>query len=90
MNGLVLMNTLDNETYQFISKQTSNIVGIDTNHENIDNIGYDHYQAADMAVEHLASCGYREIGYIGGYSDTVLKSRRYRGYYAALHVLGLP
>ncbi len=90
VSGLIIMNTLPEETFSYIRKQTPYIVGIDTDHTEIDNIAYDHYGAAFMAVEHLYSRGYRKIGFIGGMKEDMKRSRRYNGYYAALHCLDLP
>ncbi len=89
VSGLIIMNTLTDETFQYIKKQTPYIVGIDTAHDSIDNVAYDHYSVAFMAVEHLYERGYREIGFIGGDEETMKKSRRFNGYFAALHSLGL-
>ena len=89
VSGLIIMNTLTDETFNYIKKQTPYIVGIDTAHSEIDNVAYDHYAAAFMAVEHLYERGYREIGFVGGDEEDMKKSRRFNGYYAALHSLDL-
>ncbi len=89
VSGLIIMNTLTDETFDYIRKQTPYIVGIDTAHTQIDNVAYDHYGAAIMAVRHLYEQGYREIGFIGGSDADMKNSRRFNGYYAALHSLDL-
>ncbi len=89
VSGLIIMNTLKDETFAYIKKQTPFIVGIDTAHTSIDNVAYDHWDAAFMAVEHLYERGYREIGFVGGDESEMKKSRRFNGYYAALHSLDL-
>lgn len=89
VSGLIIMNTLTDETFDYIRKQTPYIVGIDTAHDTIDNVAYDHYGAAIMAVEHLYAQGYREIGFIGGDESEMRRSRRFNGYFAALHGLDL-
>ncbi|MCR5719597.1 MAG: LacI family transcriptional regulator [Lachnospiraceae bacterium] len=90
ISGIVLMNTLDSDTYEYVKKQTPNIVGIDTEHRDIDNVGFDHYEAAIMAVNHLIERGYKEIGFIGGFLETIPESKRFRGYYSSLYVNKLP
>ena len=87
--GVIIMNTLAEETFSFIKKKTPHIVGIDTTHTDIDNIAYDHYGAAFMAVKHLKDCGYKRIGFIGGSSYEMKTSRRFNGYYSALHCYNL-
>ncbi len=89
--GLILMNTLSEETYSFIHSRVPNIVGIDTCHNDIDNIEYDHYDVSAMAVNYLYDHGYREIGFFGGtfHGFALTDSRRYRGYYAAMHAHSL-
>ncbi len=89
ISGLIIMNTLSEETFRFIKRQTPYLVGIDTAHSDIDNIAYDHYGAAFMAVKHLLSQGYKRIGFIGGSRDDMKFSRRFNGYYSALHGYGL-
>ena len=89
VSGLIIMNTLKDDTFKYLQNQTPYIVGIDTDHTNIDNIGYDHYNAAFMAVRHLLDQGYKRIGFIGGFKENMRTSRRYNGYYAALHCFDL-
>ncbi|GIO33421.1 MULTISPECIES: LacI family DNA-binding transcriptional regulator [Paenibacillus] len=91
ITGLILMESLNNETYEYIRKQVPFIVGIDTEREDIDNVGYDHYHVATMAVNHLIEKGHTQIGYIGGggFGGNLKNSRRYRGYYATMHAAGL-
>ncbi|BFH60533.1 LacI family DNA-binding transcriptional regulator [Paenibacillus azoreducens] len=91
ITGLILMESLNNETYEYIRKQVPYIVGIDTEREDIDNVGYDHYHVASMAVNHLIEKGHTHIGYIGGggLRGNLKGSRRYQGYYATMHAAGL-
>lgn len=85
VSGLIIMNTLTEDTFKYIKKQTPYLVGIDTDHTDIDNVAYDHYAAAFTAVEHLKSQGYKKIGFVGGFEENIKFSRRFCGYYAALH-----
>lgn len=66
ITGLILMESLNRETYEYIRKQVPYIVGIDTERGDIDNVGYDHYNVASVAVNHLIEKGHTQIGYIGG------------------------
>lgn len=91
INGLILMVPLSNESYEFIKKQVRHIVGIDTQREDIDNVAYDHYNVANMAVQHLIDKGHKKIGYIGGsgLNHNIKESKRYKGYYSTMHTAGL-
>ncbi len=89
VNGVIIMNTLEPSTFQYLKKQTPYIVGIDTDHNDIDNVAYDHYSAAFMAIRHLMERGYKRIGFIGGFRENMKTSRRYNGYFSALHSFGL-
>lgn len=89
ISGLVIMNTLTPETFSYIKKQTPYIVGIDTDYTEIDNVAYDHYDASFKAVEHLVNKGYKRIGFIGGFRSHLNRSKRFNGFYAALHCHGL-
>lgn len=82
--GVLLMNTLDKETFDFIGENVEHIVGIDTNHKEIDNVEYDHYAVCETAIAHLAKKGYKRIGFIAGAESELETSRRFRGYYASL------
>lgn len=91
ITGLILMETLNSETYNYVRKHVPHIVGIDTSRPDIDNIGYDHYQVAYTATKHLISKGHTQIGYIGGSGESrnIKDSRRYQGYYMAMTNAGL-
>lgn len=91
VTGLILMESLNSETYEYLRKQVPYIVGIDTQRGDIDNVGYDHYNVATMAVQHLVEKGHKDIGFIGGsgVSGNIKESQRYRGYYATMHAAGL-
>lgn len=91
ISGLILMETLNSDTYKYIRKSVPNIVGIDTKRDDIDNIGYDHYDAATTAVQHLIEKGHTRIGFIGGSGPTknIKTSLRYRGYFTTMHAHGL-
>lgn len=91
ITGLILMETLNSETYNYVRKHVPHIVGIDTSRPDIDNVGYDHYQVAYAATRHLISKGHTRIGYIGGSGEShnIKDSRRYQGYYMAMTNAGL-
>lgn len=91
ISGLILMESLHTETYDYLRQRVPHIVGIDTGRLEIDNIGYDHHHVSAIAVEHLISKGYKKIGFIGGsgLQGNIRYSERYRGYYAAMHAAEL-
>ena len=89
ISGLIIMNTLTPDTYAFVRDRTPHIVGIDTSYRDIDNVAFDHYDASFQAISHLVSKGYKRIGFIGGYMEHMSVSRRFNGYFAALHRYGL-
>lgn len=89
LSGLVIMESLSDALYKQIKENVGCIVGIDTIHEDIDNIRYDRYEAAEKAVNHLISQGHRRIAYLGSSSYDVRKEKRYRGYLDALMEAGI-
>lgn len=91
INGLILMETLKPEIYEYIKTVVPHIVGIDTDRLDIDNVGYDHYRVSSLAVNHLIEKGHTKIGYIGGSgTNHMIKcSRRYSGYFSSMHAAGL-
>lgn len=91
VSGMILMETLDGELFDYVRSYTPYIVGIDTLRQDIDNVGYDHYQAAVIATQHLIAQGHTKIGFIGGIDDphNYMASRRYQGYYIAMTAAGL-
>lgn len=89
IDGLVLMNPFPEETYAFLKKQTPHIVGVDTAYGDIDNIAYNHYEVARMAVSHLVEKGYHDIGFIGGFKESLALSKRFKGFYSSLYEFGL-
>lgn len=90
-DGLILMEPLKEEIYQYIKKHVPHIVGVDTLRDDIDDVGYDHLQNAILATEHLIAKGHKEIGFIGGSgeSQNIKESQRYQGYLIAMHKAGL-
>lgn len=91
VSGMILMETLNGELFDYVRSQVPHIVGIDTLRQDIDNVGYDHYQAAVIATQHLIDQGHTKIGFIGGIDDphNYMASRRYQGYYIAMTAAGL-
>ena len=90
ITGLILMETMKSNTYNYIREKVPYIVGVDTKRNDIDNVAYDHYDVAASAVRHLIEKGHTDIGFIGGSgSDREIKnSMRYRGYLSAMHAAG--
>ena len=91
VSGMILMETLNGELFDYVRSHVPHIVGIDTLRQDIDNVGYDHYQAAVLATRHLIEQGHTRIGFIGGIDDpgNFMTSRRYQGYYIAMTAAGL-
>lgn len=87
LDGIILMNTLSNDIYTSIKKKVPAIVGIDTAHTDIDNIIYDHYAAASLAVDTLYKKGYRKIGFLGASPSglQLADSKRFRGYLSSMY-----
>lgn len=92
VSGMILMESLHTDLFEYVHSQCPYIVGIDTLLQSIDNVGYDHYQAALIATQHLIAQGHTRIGFIGGIDDphNYMDSRRYQGYYIAMTAAGLP
>jgi len=88
---LILMDTLAPALYHALRAKIPVCVGVDTGHEDIDNVGYDQFFTAKKAVEMLIAHGHRSIAFIGGSVGDVLEdSERYMGYRYALQAAGLP
>lgn len=91
ITGIILMETLNDRTYDYIRRRVPHMVGIDTMREEIDNIGYDHHSVSAMMTNHLIEKGHTKIAYTGGSGDTgnIRCSRRYQGFVSALRIHGL-
>lgn len=89
--GMIMMETLNPETFEYVSSRVPHLVGIDTMQGNIDNVGYDHYQAALLTTRYLIERGHKKIGFVGGSGGPadLMNSRRYQGYYIAMSSAGL-
>ena len=92
VSGIILMDDLEDEIYQYIHKQVPHIVGISTNHKDIDNIGYDRFRIAYEGTKYLIDKGHTRIGFIGsgGVTKDIKNSQRYRGFQTAMHCSNLP
>lgn len=92
VDGIILMHALREKTFQYILNHFPYVVGVDTGFDSIDNVEYDHFRVAQMAVECLAERGYKEIGFIGGSegSQDVQNSRRFQGFLSTMNRLKLP
>lgn len=87
VSGLVLMDQLEDDIYEYIRKQVPHIVGICTNRTDIDNIDYDRFGIARESTDYLIGKGHTKIGFIGGGLQV---SQRYHGYLTAMQCAGLP
>lgn len=91
LDGLIVMSHLNDATFRYAQSKVPFIVGIDTGYREIDNIEYDHEQAAQMAVTYLYEKQFREIGFIGGSEGKMpmKQCRRYHTYLNTMLDLGL-
>lgn len=91
LDGLIVMSHLNDATFRYAQSKVTHIVGIDTGYREIDNIEYDHEQAAQMAVEYLHEKQFNEIGFIGGGEGkmSMKQCRRYHAYANTMNDLGL-
>ena len=81
-DGLILMSHVSEAPFRYALSKVPHIVGIDSGYSEIDNIEYDHVQAAQLAVNCLLDAGYRDIGFIGGPEGEVpmRRCRRFHTY----------
>ncbi|GHU83898.1 HTH-type transcriptional repressor PurR [Clostridia bacterium] len=90
-DALILMDTLDPALCRALRAKIPVCVGVDTQIEDIDNVGYDQFFTAKSAVETLIARGHREIAFIGGSPTEDLRdSGRYMGYRYAMQEAALP
>jgi len=92
VSGIILMDNLSDEVYQYVRKQVPHIVGIGTDRTDIDNVGYDRFGIGCEATEYLIKKGHTKIGFIGGSGPDrdICESHRYRGFQTAMHCANLP
>ncbi len=91
-DGLILMSHAGQAPFRYALSRVPHIVGIDSGFSEIDNIEYDHAQAASTAVDTLVGKGYRDIGFIGGPEGELpmRMCRRFHAFCGRMHDLGLP
>ncbi|WP_319633416.1 LacI family DNA-binding transcriptional regulator [Paenibacillus psychroresistens] len=91
IDGLIFVEGIENETYEYIKKHIPFIVGVDFADDSVSQVSYDRLAAAKEAVFHLLQQGHHDIGYIGGVglSQKIEKEKRFRGYKSALDEAGL-
>lgn len=90
-DALILMDTLSQPLYKALRLKIPVCVGIDTQFDDIDNVGYDQFATAVNAVKTLVDRGHRDIAFIGGSPTLNLyDSERYGGYLHAMRMAGLP
>ncbi|MGX4585923.1 LacI family DNA-binding transcriptional regulator [Paenibacillus chitinolyticus] len=89
--GLIIIEGIEKNLYDYIRKHVEHIVGIDVSDPDIPTISYDRVEAARTAVKHLTDQGHRDILFIGGtgLSGEFQREKRYRGYKLALEQAGL-
>jgi DNA-binding LacI/PurR family transcriptional regulator len=92
VEGIIVIEGIDNKIYKYIKKHISCIVGIDNADTTIPTISYDRIEAARISVNHLIEQGHRDIMFIGGtgLSGNIEKEKRFRGYKLALEQANIP
>lgn len=89
--GIILMEQLNPKIYRYLRARIPVCIGIDTQHPDIDNVGYDHLEAGLRITNHLIEKGHKDIAFIGGsiLGKNSVRSRRYIGFVAAMQLAGL-
>ena len=96
VDGVILLGRMNAEMLHLVRKNTRHLIyaGLNPVHQAFDEVFCDGLQCAQTAVRHLASCGYKKIGYIGtaaaSGSSMLINEYRYDGYVSAMAELGLP
>lgn len=90
-NGLILMETLSTAMYRYVHARVPVCVGVDTRHDDIDNVGYDQFETAERTTRFLISRGHKDIAFIGGSgpSGNLHENGRFLGFFAAMQKAGL-
>ncbi|MED5019425.1 LacI family DNA-binding transcriptional regulator [Paenibacillus chibensis] len=92
IEGMILIEGIDETIYRQIRKHDCPIVGIDVQDSSIPVVSYDRVEAARTAVSHMTQQGHRDILFIGGtgLSGKMEREKRFRGYKQALDEAGIP
>jgi len=90
--GLLLFTAPSTAAFQALSAKIPHIVGVNTPVPEIDNVGYDTYDAGLKAMNYLVENGHTKIAFIGGFIDKDKKPRRerYDAYRAMMNSMGYP
>ncbi|WP_314586733.1 LacI family DNA-binding transcriptional regulator [Paenibacillus terrigena] len=94
VDGVIIFGDVSNEEcdiVRLIQNQNPAIVGVMSDIPGIQNINFNHFSAANTAVNHLIEQGHRRIGFIGGcgYDGGLDSEDRYIGYNQAMQKAGL-
>ncbi|MBW7456521.1 LacI family DNA-binding transcriptional regulator [Paenibacillus sepulcri] len=91
IDGMLVVERIDGEAYQWIKANVRNIVGVDISDKDVPVVSYDRAAAAKEAVNHLIEQGHRQIAYIGGaeLDDNFRDEKRFLGYRSAMQEAGL-
>ncbi|WP_444643636.1 LacI family DNA-binding transcriptional regulator [Caproiciproducens sp. R1] len=86
-DGAIVLGRFSSDYIGFLEKHYRNLVYVGRNiiSAGCDQVICDGYEATQIAMKHLISCGHRRIGYIGEIANEV----RYRAYLDTLHEHGL-
>lgn len=91
--GIILMNSLDKNTFDLIRSKVKHIVGIDTDLHEIDNIRYNRFEAGTYAMQYLIDNGHKKIAFIGSFGtpeSKLIYPGRYDAYQKTMANNNLP
>ncbi len=99
VEGIIVMGRFSNEILQFLKEKFKNIIYAGANYigAGFDEVICDSYQCVFSVIEHLVSCGYKKIGYLGefnlkdmhGTGEGVVNEHRYEAYKDAIEKYGI-
>ncbi|WP_026566796.1 LacI family DNA-binding transcriptional regulator [Bacillus sp. UNC41MFS5] len=91
VDGLILANISNQEELQEVEKRNLNFVLVNRRPPgyNTSYVGVNNHLAIELAVNHLASLGYKRIAFIGGNSDLSTSKERLQGFVQGMMQNGL-
>jgi DNA-binding LacI/PurR family transcriptional regulator len=96
IDGIILLGRMNADILYIVQRSVKHIVyaGINPVNQAFDEVFCDGLACAKSAVKHLASCGYKKIGFVGtaasSGSSTLINEYRYDGYLSCMEDLHLP
>lgn len=96
IDGIILLGRMNADILYLVQRNIKHIVyaGLNPVNQSFDEVFCDGLRCAKTAVRHLASCGYKRIGFVGtaanSGSSALINEYRYDGYLTSMEELGLP